>query len=519
MILLSHLARLVSLSLSVGCLPVLGTAILPSAQPSSEEMVLVFADEFDGDRLNEAVWVSQAYTKDLKRQTARGPGNLEVRDGELRLHVRREQVPVGKRLSEWTAGYVYTRDTVEPNTFVEARFKAGQASGVNNAFWLACAEPRTDGVSNRYEIDIVETRQDVRAAGSVGNAHLAWHDWKTVAYIRNARGAPDHVAQGAHVSHSFDEYHTWGLWLGEREFIYYLNGREVWRGDTHPRLHEQWRTGVGKFDRWFPQEEERAYGRFGQDDWNYFGGFTGDRMNVILSNLPWPESWTPLTDAADGTYMAVDYVRLFRPRRLVDPNPTQLLLTEAVTLAAGLPQDVPLTAPVALGPVGSWPVYFSFITDSGRDANLRVDFVDAGGQSLFFVGCEGGALVAGFDTKVTSVTAFPARDRGSLRWAEPGVRIWLVRYTPPLEEGARATVSVGVFPLGTEPAREPFFHANVDLQGNTSVNNEWHLNARGPVPVAATVAGLRGHRAGRSSISWRELKTGIGYIGVRHRAD
>jgi len=516
---ISRLTHLVPLGLMVCLLPASATTPVPSANPLNEEMVLVFADEFDGDRLNDAVWTSQAYNKDLKRDTARGPGNLEVRDGELRLHVRRERMPVGNRVSQWTAGYVYTRDTVEPNTFVEARFKAGQASGVNNAFWLACVEPETTGVRNRYEIDIVETRQDVRAAGAVGKAHLAWHDWKTAAYVRNAKGARDHIAQGAQVTHSFDEYHTWGLWLGEREFIYYLNGQEVWRGDTHPRLREQWRTGVGKFDRWFPQEEERAYGRFGQDDWHYYGGYTGDRMNVVFSNLPWPESWTPLTDAADGTHMAIDYVRLYRPRRLVDPNPVQHELVEAVRIAAGGTHEVPLATPVALGAAQARQDYFSFVTESGRDAKLRFEFVDERGQPLFFVGCEDGNLVTGIDAKVTSATAFPARERGSPRLMEPGERIWIVRYTPPLEEGGRATVSVSVFPLGNEPAREPFFHANVDLRGNTSMNNEWHLNARDHTPAVATVYGLRGHNSGASSVALRSLKTGLGYLGVRGSAD
>jgi len=91
--------------------PASATTPVPSANPLNEEMVLVFADEFDGDRLNDAVWTSQACKKDLKRDTARGPGNLEVRDGELRLHVRRERIPVGNRVTQWTAGYVYTRGT------------------------------------------------------------------------------------------------------------------------------------------------------------------------------------------------------------------------------------------------------------------------------------------------------------------------------------------------------------------------------------------------------------------------
>ena len=63
-------------------LPLAGAA--PSANPFNESLALVFADEFEGTRLDPAVWESQSYDKSLSRDTARGPDNLEVRDGELR---------------------------------------------------------------------------------------------------------------------------------------------------------------------------------------------------------------------------------------------------------------------------------------------------------------------------------------------------------------------------------------------------------------------------------------------------
>lgn len=58
-----------------------GAAPTPSAKPFPEEMVLVFSEEFEGATLNPAVWASQACEKGLSRNTARGPDNLEVRDG------------------------------------------------------------------------------------------------------------------------------------------------------------------------------------------------------------------------------------------------------------------------------------------------------------------------------------------------------------------------------------------------------------------------------------------------------
>ena len=486
----------------------------PSANPFKEDLVLTFADEFDGTRLDPAVWESQAYDKGLSRDTARGPDNLEVRDGELRLHVRKEERASGQRRSKWTAGFVYTRDTIENNTLIEVRFKPGQATGVNNAFWLSCIAGKRDGVRDRYEIDIVETRQDARASGAVGRGHIAWHDWKTQGYTKNAEGKSDHIAQGIVVEHPFDRYQTWALWYGEHEMIYFLDGREVWRGQTHARYHDQYRTGVGKFAQWLPNLEREAYGKFGQDDWSYFGGYTGDRMNIVFSNLPWPETWTPLTDAAHGTYMAVDYVRAYRPARLLTSAPTHALLTgEPAKIGSGSETRVALSAAVPLATRGEFPSYFSFHATLAAGSELAATF-GAGDKKVFGVGgsVEAG-LRAGFAREVSTATAFPANRRQE-PWLVAGRElIWIGRYTPPLTAGGRAAVSLGVFEPGEVRGGEAFFHANIDAQGNTSVNNHWHLNAK-EFSAADTVQWVTFANRGTAPLAVRELKFGPSYRSV-----
>lgn len=496
----------------VSCsLPAAGAAPAPSVSPYNEELVLVFSDEFEGTHLDSAVWASQAYDKGLSRDTARGPDNLEVRDGELRLYVRKEERTVGPRRSKWTAGFVYTRDTIENNVLIEVRFKPGQATGVNNAFWMTCIDGKRDGVSDRYEIDIVETRQDARATGAIGRGHIAWHDWKTYAYAKNAKGESDHIAQGVQVEHPFDHYQTWAIWYGEHQMIYYLDGREVWRGETHARYRDQYRTGVGKLPQWFANREKEAYGRFGQDDWSYFGGYTGDRMNIVFSNLPWPEAWTPLTDAAHGTYMAVDYVRVYRPTRLLTTDPAETLLKgDSKTIGAGNELKVALPGAVPLATRGEFPSYFSFHATLAAGAELAATF-GAGDLQIFGVGGdERAGLRAGFTRDVHTATAFP-----SLRRQEPWLvagreMIWIGRYTPPLTAGGRATVSLCVFEPGKAPEREPFFHANIDAQGNTSVNNHWHLNAK-EASAGTKVQWVTFTNRGAATLTIRELKFGPNY--------
>ncbi|MFO1448974.1 MAG: family 16 glycosylhydrolase [Opitutaceae bacterium] len=509
--LFSTLTPLLPFGLVGWCLAAAGAAPTPSVNPYNEELALIFADEFDGTRLDLAVWESQSYDKGLSRDTARGPDNLEVRDGELRLHVRKEERPSGQRRSKWTAGFVHTRNPVENNVLIEVRFKPGQATGVNNAFWMTSEGVRRDGVSDRYEIDIVETRQDARASGAVGRGHVAWHDWKTQAYAKNAKGESDHIAQGIQVEHPFDQYQTWAIWYGEHEMIYFLEGREIWRGQTHARYHDQYRTGVGKLPQWHPNLEKEAYGKFGQDDWSYLGGYTGDRMNIVFSNLPWPETWTPLSDAAHGTYMAVDYVRVFRPARLVTVEPTQRLLTgEPVKLAPGSEVRVALPEAMPLATRGEFPSYFSFRATLTAGAELAAAF-GAGEAQIFNVGGSVRAgLRAGFAHEVRTTTAFPANRRRE-PWLMAGQdMIWIGRYTPPLTAGGRATVSLCVFEAGLVPEREPFFHRNIDALGNTSVNNGWHLNAK-EVTLTDEVTWVTFANPGNAPLTIRELKFGTSF--------
>lgn len=497
------------LALSVGAAPI------PSANPYNEAMVLSFSDEFDGSSLNPAVWASQAYEKGLSKNTARGPDNLEVREGELRLYVRKEARRIGQHVSSWTSGFVYTRMPVETNVLIEARFKPGEASGVNNAFWLANIDAERSSVRDRYEFDIVETRRDAKAAKPSGRAHIAWHDWKTAGYAKNAKGAADHIAQGVHVDHSWNDYHTWALWLGEQETIYYLDGREVWRGTTHPRYTDQYRTGVGKLSKWFPDFEREAYGKHGQDDWSYFGGYAGDRMNIVFSNLPWSDAWTPLTEAAHGTYMAVDYVRVFRPARLQTSTPTQVLLTtEAENIGPGDEKTVTFPDDVPLATHRQFPSYFSFQTTMAGGANLSALFGTAEVQVFRVGGSVETGLRAGFARDVSTATAFPSSLRQEPWLAAGREMVWIGRYTPPSTPGGQATVSLCVFESGRVPEREPFFHANIDQQGNTSLNNGWHLNAR-DTTAAAAVRRVTFTNRGTEPLTVRQLKFGTSYRSVR----
>jgi hypothetical protein len=296
--------------------------------------------------------------------------------------------------------------------------------------------------------------------------------------------------------------------------IYFLDGREVWRGQTHARYHDQYRTGVGKFAQWFPNLEQEAYGKFGQDDWSYFGGYTGDRMNIVFSNLPWPETWSPLTEAAHGSYMAVDYVRVYRPARLLTATPTHALLKdEPAKIGPGGDTRVALPAAVPLATRGEFPSYFSFHATLSSGAELAAAF-GAGGAQVFGVGgsVETG-LHAGFAREVSTATAFPAKRRQEPWLAAGRELIWIGRYTPPFTAGGRAMVSLCVFEPVQVPEREPFFHASIDAQGNTSLNNDWHLNAN-ETSATGEVQWVTFANRGTAPLKVRQLNFGPSYRSV-----
>ncbi|WOO43708.1 hypothetical protein [Rubellicoccus peritrichatus] len=484
-------------------------SIQPMINPTGEELVLVFEDDFEGDQLDWNVWKSREYGETgIKNDTLRGPDNIEVRDGNLLLHVRKEEREHRGKTSKWTAGYVYMQEPLEINSYLEARFKSGNASGVNNAFWLAWAD-LTDisEVRNKYEIDIVECRR-YGSEDNLGRANIAWHDWKGYRYIKTEDGKHSHIAQGMNFPHVWDEYHVWGLWFGENEIIYTFDGKEVWRGKTHYKYVDQWWTGVGKLDKWFSDYEKEAYGRHGQDDWVYRAGYNGDLVKVIFSNLPWGSSWTPLTDEADGDVMSIDYLRIYRPLRVLNREPLEVISFQDQNRvkidgeSASVPNDRLFLAPstkvkfdleVPVAIEGDKPHYFSLVVRKDSATDLSINFFNPMGSTSLATRIDiDNDMAVGFRDKsvewehkgdvfkkmASTKTAFPAIEQEVPFFSDEEDILLVIRVTPG-ESNGRDAVSMTAFmlPLVEEP-KEPYFYANIDSKGNTSMTNGWSINQK-----------------------------------------
>lgn len=468
----------------------------PLINDASHDWVMTFEDNFDGTELDWDTWSSDD-SKYLKNETYRDKYCVEVRGGELLLHVKKESF----KNSVWRAASLFMNEPLENNSYVECRFKSTQCSGVNNAFWLANKTSPYDVYKNRYEIDIVEARYNVKTEKGAG--HVAWHDWKTFSYTKNEEGKKFDIAQGTSINHDFSEYHTWGLWYGENEIAIYLDGIEVWNGKTHPKFIDQWWSGVGKAKTWNPIEEKRAYGKFEQDDWSYQAGYNGDKLNVMLSTLPWGEAFTPLTDEADGTFMAIDYVRIFKPSHLLNQKPAELI--QQVSKSVLLKNDYSLAKDTC--------IYFSVVAEKLSNQSLDLRFVEANGREIFTVGIDvsNNLSISINERKSSTAVSYPASESRKQMFEARKKYLLVGRITARKgkEKYDRDAISFSVFDMNELPVKkEPYLYPNIDAFGNTSMTNEWQINAKDYSDAVLKSVQIRGN--------WKlnDFKVGYNYLSI-----
>lgn len=427
---------------------------------NSSDYQMVFQDEFNGTALDWSIWQSDdAITTSPSRQTVgRWKENCVVENGLLKLFVKK-----GNRTdSQWTAGYVYLKQLFGVNTYYETRFRITNATGINNAFWTACKSTLTSSTSkylNHYEIDAIEAK---RADGSNSiTGGISWHDWKT--YLNGS-----HVASSYKVTYNTIDFQTWGLWVGEDNFIVYCDGVEQWRGTNNATYPNAWNTGVGNISSWMCPEEKRAFGKWGQSDWNYTGGMNGDDMNICFSNLPWSTPISTLTDAANNTSMDIDYMRIYKLKTELNTSPTQTVLIPKAQ------QTITLTKPINLNSNQNY--YFAFV--ASHPANSLISCAlssNTQSEITFKIKQDNELSLLDNISEVSSATSYPATDKIGTHFEAGRKYLFIGRITA--STTAKDIISFTSFDLGqTIPSSEPFLYRNIDDYGNTSFSNEWTIN-------------------------------------------
>ncbi|MCW5553582.1 MAG: glycoside hydrolase family 16 protein [Verrucomicrobiae bacterium] len=185
-------------------------AFLPPA-PEGTQWKLVWHDEFDGAQLDETKWNRLGDWKRRDGFWVKADAYLSGR-GSLLLRTTKD----GDR---FTCGAVNTKGKFEHAFgYFEARCQMPTQPGHWPAFWLMCDGVGKVGNNGRdgTEIDIME---------------MPWRDGRLTVNLHWDGYGKDHKSAG----HKFtrpevlEGFHTYGLlWLPD-EYVFYVDGEEVWR--------------------------------------------------------------------------------------------------------------------------------------------------------------------------------------------------------------------------------------------------------------------------------------------------
>jgi beta-glucanase (GH16 family) len=261
--------------------PTLSVADNAEVSPG-DTLTLVFADEFDGDRLDPAVWFFETGDgTDSTNALPAGwgnnelqwylPDNAEVSNGVLKINVRRESA----NGYGYTSARINTRDRFAFRYGrIEASIRLPAGQGLWPAFWLLSQDSPYGTWAATGEIDIMEA---VNLKGTGGN--------KVLGTIHYGGEFPDNVFTGETYTPSIDitaEFNTYTVEWDAMEIRWYVN-------ETLYAVQNSWFSTAAPFPAPFDQPFYIL-------------------LNVAVGgNLP----GAPAPDLALPATMEVDWVRVY----------------------------------------------------------------------------------------------------------------------------------------------------------------------------------------------------------------
>lgn len=262
-----HPSHLILISLPIA-------ACLAGAVPEAASMLpggpakwkLTWSDEFDYPNAKlEDRWVSQN-SGSTHILSSRWRENAVVSNGTLKLLNKKEK----RGGNDWTSGNIWTKERFLYGYF-ECRYRYAAATGTNNSFWLMTNESPLPGKKS-FEIDINEGHFPNEVNTNI-------HNHSDVTLVNGRKTHPTSAKRFTFdekkESHDFaSEFNTFGLEWTATELVFYLNGKQIRR---EKNTFCNWPTPV----------------------W------------LSLAIISWGGK---VSDAIDGTFMEVDYVRVFQPK-------------------------------------------------------------------------------------------------------------------------------------------------------------------------------------------------------------
>lgn len=209
--------------------------VSPPAHPAPEgkKWKLVWNDEFDGKEIDGSKWD----LPDGKRRNHWWSPKTAFLDGKGHLVLRTE-----KRDGRFMSPCVRTRGTYEKAFgWFETRCKLPEEEGHWTAFWLYndCVNKVGDAGRDGTEIDVFEwPYRDGRV-----EHNLHWDGYGKAHRSVGHKSRPEGVLDGG--------YHTFALWWTPEEYVFFIDGKEVWRtkagGVCQVPLYLKWSTEIGEW--------------------------------------------------------------------------------------------------------------------------------------------------------------------------------------------------------------------------------------------------------------------------------
>ena len=227
---------------------------------------LAWNDEFDYQNRDELLEVWQSSNGPTAHTLcSRWPENVEVTGSTVRLVNHKES----RGGQDWTSASINTKEDFQYGYF-ECRYKYAAATGANSSFWLmtrAGAQgmvlpgAKVPEVGKQFELDVNEGHYPDKVTSTVQHWSSEPHEYVQKKF----------TYEGTDFS---QEFHIFGMEWTEKEIAFFVDGKETMRTNN-----------------------EYAY----------------STAPVLLSMAV--TAWAgEVTDAIDGTFMEVDYVRVYKEK-------------------------------------------------------------------------------------------------------------------------------------------------------------------------------------------------------------
>jgi beta-glucanase (GH16 family) len=228
----------------------------------ADQWKLTWSDEFDyPDAELEKKWTSQN-APSTHILSSRWRENAKVEGGTLRLINRKEN----RGGQKWTSGNIWSNQQFQYGYF-ECRYRYAAAEGTNNSFWLMTRHKTPPLKGKSFEIDINEGHYPSKINTNI-------HNWSDIKVVNGKKTHPSSSKSFSFAGkHDFGrDFHTYGLEWNENELVFFLDGKAIRR-------------------------EKNSFCHSEAPIW------------LSLAIIGWGGK---ITDAIDGTFMEVDYVRVYQ---------------------------------------------------------------------------------------------------------------------------------------------------------------------------------------------------------------